>query len=80
MKCNASVREEEVRKFHFRYIESVKSPGGHVLRSNRKMHEAFRVHFCDRFARCPDLPIQEFRSYFADFSRLQEAEAVSCEC
>ena len=31
------------------------------------------------FARCPDLPVQEFRSYLADLPRLQEAEAASCE-
>ena len=33
----------------------------------------------DRFARCPDLPIREFRSYLADFPRLGAAEAASCE-
>ena len=31
------------------------------------------------FARCPDLPIREFRSYLADFPRLGAAEAASCE-
>ena len=41
--------------------------------------DAFRVHFWDRFARCTDLPIREFRSYLADFSRLGVAEAASCE-
>ena len=41
---------------------------------------AIRAHFRDRFARCPELPIQQFRSYLADFSPLlQEAEAASCE-
>ena len=43
------------------------------------MRDAFRAHFRDRFARCPDLPIQEFRSYLADFPRLRVAEAASCE-
>ena len=33
----------------------------------------------DRFARCPDLPAQEFLCYLAGFSRLREAEAASCE-
>ena len=40
---------------------------------------AFRAHVRDRFARCPHLPVQEFRSYLADFSRLREAEATSDE-
>ena len=43
------------------------------------MREAFRVHFRDRFAHCPDFPVQEFRSYLADFPSLGQAEAVSCE-
>ena len=50
-----------------------------MLRANRKIRDAFRAHFRDRFARCPDLPLQEFRSYLADFPRLGVAEAVSCE-
>ena len=37
------------------------------------------MHFRDHFARCPDLPVLEFRSYLADFPRLREAEAVGCE-
>ena len=63
MKSNATVREEEVRRFPGRYIDSVNSPDGRVLRSNREIRDAFRAHFRDRFARCPDLPLQEFRSY-----------------
>ena len=43
------------------------------------MRDAFRAHFRDRFARCPDLPLWEFRSYLADFPRLGVAEAASCE-
>ena len=49
-KCNAIAREEEVRRFPSRYIDSVKSPDGRVLRSNREMRDAFRVHFRDCFA------------------------------
>ena len=75
MKCNTSACKEEVR----RNIESVKSSDGHVLQPNREMHEAFRVYFHDHFARCPDLPVQEFRSYLADFLRIREAEAASSE-
>ena len=41
--------------------------------------DAFRAHFRDRFSRCTDLPLQEFRSYLADFPRLGAAEATSCE-
>ena len=63
-----------------RCIDFVKSPDRRVLRSNREMRSAFRVYFRDRFARCPDLTLQEFRSYLADFSRLGEAEAACCEC
>ena len=55
----------------------VKSPDGHALWSNHEMHKAFRVHFCDRFARCPDLLVQEFCSYLPDFLYLQEV--VSCK-
>ena len=33
--------------------------------------------FHDRFARCPDLQVQEFRSYLVDFPRLRGAEAAS---
>ena len=43
------------------------------------MRDAFRTHFRDRFARCPDLPLQEFRSYLADFPHLGAAEAASCK-
>ena len=80
VKSDATVREEEVRRFLGRYIESVKSPVGCVLRSNREIRDAFRAHFRDRFARCPDLPLLEFRSYLSDFPLLGAAEAASCEC
>ena len=75
VKSNATAREEEVRRFPDRYIASVKTADGLLLRSGCEMHDAFR----DRFARCPDLPIWEFRSYLADFPRLGVAEAASCE-
>ena len=74
MKSKAFLRKKEVRRFPFRYIESVKSRDGRMLRSNNEMHETFREHFCDLIASCPDLPVQEFRSYLADFSRLSEVE------
>ena len=73
------MREEEVRRFPFRYIGSVMSPERHVLQSNREMREAFQAHFRARFARCPDFPVLKFRSYLADFPRLREAEAASYE-
>ena len=79
MKSNATAREEEVQRFPDRYIDSVKSPDGHLLRLNREIRDVFRVHFRDRFARCPDLPLQEFRRYLADLPRLGAAEAASCE-
>ena len=37
------------------------------------------MHFRDRFAHCPYLPVHEFPSYLADFPRFREAEAASCE-
>ena len=49
-----------------------------VLRSNREMRDALRALFRDRFARCPDLPLQGFSSYLADFPRLGVAEAAGC--
>ena len=75
MKSNATAREEEVRRFPGHYIDSVKSTDGCVLRSNREIRDTFR----DRFAHCTDLPLQEFRSYLADFSRRGAAEATCCE-
>ena len=79
VKSNATAREEEVRSFPDRYIASVKTPDGRLLRSGREIRDAFRAHFRDRFARCTDLPLREFRSYLADFPRLGAAEAASCE-
>ena len=35
-------------------------------------------HFRDRFARCPEIQVQGFRDYLADFPRLGNAEAASC--
>ena len=78
MKSNATAREEK-RMFPDRYIDSVKTPDGRLLRSSGEIRDAFWVHFRDRFACCPDLPLQEFRSYLADFPRLWAAEAASCE-
>ena len=66
MKCNAFIRKEELRRFPRGYIECVNAPDGRVLRSNREIREAFRAHFRDRFALCPDLQVQEFRNFLAD--------------
>ena len=79
VKCNAFLRKEEWRRFPCRYIEYVSAPDGRVLRSSREIREAFRAHFRGRFALCPELRLQEFRNYLADFPRLGEAEAASCE-
>ena len=79
MKTNATAREEEVRRFPNRYIDSVKTPDGRLLRSSREMRDAFRAHFRDHFSRCTDLLLREFRSYLADFPCLGAAEAASCE-
>ena len=43
------------------------------------MRDAFRAHFGDRFARCRDLLVLEFRSYLADFLLLGKAEAARCD-
>ena len=75
VRSNATAREVEVRRFPDRYIASVKTPDGRLLRSGREIRDAFR----DRFARCTDLPLREFRCYLADFPRLWAAEAASCE-
>ena len=79
VKSNATARDEEVRTIPDRYIASVKTPDGRLLRSSGEMRDAFRTHFRDRFARCTDLALREFRSYLADFPRLGVAEAASCE-
>ena len=68
MKCNAFTSEEKAW-FPHQYIEFVKSPDGHALRSNRETRVAFRAHFHNRFARCPGLPVQEFHIYLADLGR-----------
>ena len=68
-----------MRKFPHRYIESIKSLDECMLRSSREIREVFWVHFRDRFARLPDLPLQEFRSYLADLPHLLKAEAAGCE-
>ena len=47
--------------------------------SGQTMCEAFWVHFWVCFARLPDLSIQEFLSYLADFSSLQEMGAAGCK-
>ena len=78
VKSNATAREE-VRRFPDRYIAYVHTQDGRLLRSSREIRDAFRAHFRDRFACCTDLPLREFRSYFADFPRLGAAEAASCE-
>ena len=79
MKCKVFVCEEEVRRFPHRYIEFVKSSDEHALQSNREIYGAFRAHFWDRFACCPDLQVQEFHSYLADFPHLREAEVAICK-
>ena len=79
VKSNSTAREEEVRRFPDQYINSVKSQDGPMLRANREIRDAFRTHIHDRFARCPNLPFQEFRHYLADFLCLVAAEAASCE-
>ena len=79
VKCNAFMRKEVLRIFPHRYIECVNCPDGRMQRSSREIREAFRTHFRDRFARYLDLQVQEFRNYLADFPRLEEAEAASCE-
>ena len=68
-----------MRRFPDPYVASVKTADGRLLHSSREIRDAFRAHFRDRFARCPDLPIREFRSYLADLPRLRVAEAASCE-
>ena len=73
------MRKEELRRFPGRYIECVNALDGRVLRSSREICEAFRTHFRDCFAHYPDLQVQEFRSYLADFPRLGKVEAASCE-
>ena len=70
VKSNVTAREEEVRRFPDRYIDSVKTPDGRLLRSSGEMRDAFRALFRDRFARCTDLPLREFHSYLADFPAL----------
>ena len=79
VKCNAFLRKEEWRRFPCRYTECVSAPDGRLLISSREIREAFRAHFRGHFTLCPELQLQEFRNYLADFPRLGVAEAASCE-
>ena len=81
MKGNVFPYKEEVRGITFRYIDFIRFPDGHVLRSNRNMHIFFLfwAHFRNHFACCHKFPVLEFRSYFAYFPNLQEAVATSCK-
>ena len=72
-------RKEEVRRFLFRYMSYVKSLDGHVLLLKREKRVAFQAHFRHRFPRCPNLTVQEFRSYLADFPRFREDLVTECE-
>ena len=79
VKSNVTVRKDEVGRFPGRYIDSVKFPYGCVLRSNRKIRDAFQAHFRGRFALCLDLSLQKLCSYLDDFPRLGAAEVAGCE-
>ena len=79
VKLDTEMRKEELRRFSDRYIRSVVTPDGHRLQSTGEIREAFRAHFQARFAQLPNLPVQEFHNYLADFPHLREAEAASCE-
>ena len=79
VRCNAFMRKKDLRRFPCRYIECVKSPDRRVLRSKNEIREAFRAHFRNRFACCPDLQVQDYHNYLADYPRFGEAEAASCE-
>ena len=78
MKSNETAREE-VRRFPGWCIDSVKSPDGRVLRTNREIRDTVRMHFRDRFVRNPGLPLHEFRTCLTDLPRLTATEATSCE-
>ena len=73
------MRKEELQRFPGRYIKCYKFPDGREVRSNREMREIFRTHFRDRFTRCPDPQVQEFRKFLAVFPRLGEVEGASYE-
>ena len=57
----------------------IKSPDGHIVQSSHEMCKTFQVHFRDHSAHLPDLPVQEFHSYLANFPHLHEVEAASCK-
>ena len=63
-----------MRRFPGQYIDSVKSPDGRVLRSNRKIRDAFGTHFHDSF------PRSRFRGFAPILpTSLGAAEATGCE-
>ena len=78
-KLDAQATKEKLKRFPGQNIRSDISLSGQRLHSDRDIHEAFRIHFCDYFARLLDLPIGEFSSYLAKFLHLQIAEVVRSE-
>ena len=62
MKSNATAREEEVRRFPDRYIDSVKTPDGRLQRSSGEMRDTFGRTFVIAL---PAVLISLFRSFTA---------------
>ena len=64
VKTNATAREEEVRSFTDRYINSVKSPDGRVLQSNREICDVMPFE-CTFVIALPAVLIFRSRSFAA---------------
>ena len=58
MKSNTSVREEDLRRFPDRYLDSVKSSDGRVLQTNRTFGRTFVIAL-------PAVLISRFRTFAA---------------
>ena len=71
-------RHEEHRWFCDRYMKSVKNLDGRMLRGTTEIVEGFRGQFEDLFT-ATELPEELWGDYLADFPRLGENEAASCE-
>ena len=79
VKSNATAREEEVRRFPGRYIDSVKFPDGGMLRLYREIRDTFWRTFV---VALPAVLISLFKSFAAILPtspRLGAAEAARCE-
>ena len=73
-----SEKEQEARLYNDRYIPSITTKDGRLLKGPREVCNGFREFFADLFS-AEDLTVSNFDSYLAGSPCLDEATAASCE-